>query len=155
MTQDRYVIGPGLRQKLRETITRVDSMHYPPSSGGELPYRLQTLSMPSRGGIKTAMFSGSWSIGATKSVTFKYQSGTAEAHNDLVNLPNNGSRNCIIGKEGTAWRLVNWQWDIAHAATQAELTTTQLKFHTLPVGALSTASTVTFNITVASCTTTN
>ena len=103
--------------------------------------------------IKSATFTGAWSIGAAKLVTWKYVSGTAIAYNDLIDLPNASSRNCIVGKEGTAWRLINWQWQIAHAATQAELTTTTLKFYTLPVGAVSTSSTVTFNISVASCTT--
>jgi hypothetical protein len=103
--------------------------------------------------IKSATFTGAWSIGAAKLVTWKYVTGTAIAYNDLIDLPNASSRNCIVGKEGTAWRLINWQWQIAHAATQAELTTTTLKFYTLPVGAVSTSSTVTFNISVASCTT--
>lgn len=103
--------------------------------------------------IKSATFTGAWSIGAAKLVTWKYVNGTAIAYNDLIDLPNASSRNCIVGKEGTAWRLINWQWQIAHAATQAELTTTTLKFYTLPVGAVSTSSTVTFNISVASCTT--
>lgn len=103
--------------------------------------------------IKSATFTGAWSIGAAKLVTWKYVDGTAIAYNDLIDLPNASSRNCIVGKEGTAWRLINWQWQIAHAATQAELTTTTLKFYTLPVGAVSTSSTVTFNISVASCTT--
>jgi len=112
--------------------------------------------IPSQGAaIRSATFTGAWSIGSVKMITFKYRSGTAEAHNDLMDLPNASSRNCIVGKEGTAWRLINWQWQIAHAATQAELTTTTLKFYTLPVGAVSTSSTVTFNISVASCTTAN
>lgn len=110
--------------------------------------------IPSQGAaIRSATFTGSWSIGSVKNITFKYRSGTANAYNDLIDLPTAGARNCIVGKEGTAWRLINWQWYIANAATQAELTTTALTFYTLPVGAVSTASTVTFNVSVASCTT--
>ena len=110
--------------------------------------------IPSQGAaIRSATFTGSWSIGSVMNITFKYRSGTANAYNDLMDLPTAGTRNCIVGKEGTAWRLINWQWYIANAATQAELTTTTLKFYTLPVGAVSTASTVTFNVSVASCTT--
>jgi hypothetical protein len=104
--------------------------------------------------IRTATFTGSWSIGGTKNVTFKYLTGTANAVNDLMNLPSAGTRNCVIGREGTAWRLINWQWDIANAATAATLTTTSLRFDTLPVGALATSSTVTFSVAVATCSTT-
>jgi hypothetical protein len=104
--------------------------------------------------IRTATFTGSWSIGGTKNVTFKYLTGTANAVNDLMNLPSAGTRNCVIGREGTAWRLINWQWDIANAATAATLTTTSLRFDTLPVGAVSTSSTVTFSVAVATCSTT-
>jgi hypothetical protein len=103
--------------------------------------------------IRTATFTGSWSIGATKNVTYKYMTGTANATNDLMNLPSAGTRNCVIGREGTAWRLVNWQWDVANAATAATLTTTTLRFDTLPVGAVSTSSTVSFSVSVATCAT--
>jgi hypothetical protein len=110
--------------------------------------------MPGGGAvIRTATFTGSWSIGATKNVTYKYMTGTANATNDLMNLPSAGTRNCVIGREGTAWRLVNWQWDVANAATAATLTTTTLRFDTLPVGAVSTSSTVSFSVSVATCAT--
>ena len=112
--------------------------------------------MPGGGGtlLRTATFTGSWSIGGTKNVTYKYITGTANAVNDLMNLPSAGTRNCVIGREGTAWRLINWQWDIAYAATAATLTTSVLRFDTLPFGAVSTSSTVTFSVAVATCSTT-
>lgn len=149
---ERYVIGPGLRDKLREVITRVDAV--PAETPFNVPVRLQDIGSYTPRGFRTGTFTGTWGIGQTRVVTFKYQpTATATVYNDLMNLPNAGQRNCIVGKEGTAWRLVNWQWDVAHAATQASLTTTMLQFHTLPVGAVATASTVTFNISVASCST--
>lgn len=110
--------------------------------------------IPSQGAaIRSATFTGAWSIGSVKNITFKYREGTANAHNDLINLPEASSRNCIVGKEGTAWRLINWEWYIAHAATAASLTTSKLTFFTLPAGAVATQSTVTFYVSVASCTT--
>jgi len=102
--------------------------------------------------IRTATFTGSWDIGSTKNVTFKYASGTANATNDLMNLPSAGTRNCVIGREGTAWRLVNWQWDVAYAATAATLTTSALRFDTLPAGVVATSSSVTFSISATACT---
>jgi hypothetical protein len=120
-----------------------------------------TFDHPMPGGIGTkpfrvCTFTGAWSIGSSKNVTFKYQSATpntASVRNDLISLPSAGTRNCVIGREGTAWHLINWQWDIANAATAATLTTTSLRFDTLPVGALSTSSTVTFSVSVATCST--
>ena len=106
--------------------------------------------------FRVCTFTGAWSIGSSKTVTFKYQSATpntASVRNDLISLPSAGTRNCVIGREGTAWHLINWQWDVANAATAATLTTTSLRFDTLPVGALSTSSTVTFSVSVATCST--
>jgi hypothetical protein len=114
----------------------------------------------SSGGSKlfhVCTFTGAWSISTSKNVTFKYQTATpntAAVRNDLINLPSAGTRNCVIGREGTAWHLINWQWDIANAATAATLTTTSLRFDTLPVGALATSSTVSFSVSVATCSTT-
>jgi hypothetical protein len=114
----------------------------------------------SSGGSKlfhVCTFTGAWAISSSKNVTFKYQTSTpntAAVQNDLINLPSAGTRNCVIGREGTAWHLINWQWDIANAATAATLTTTSLRFDTLPVGALATSSTMTFSVSVATCSTT-
>lgn len=114
------------------------------SSGSSKPFRVCT-------------FTGAWSISSSKTVTFKYQTATpntAAVQNDLISLPSAGTRNCVIGREGTAWHLINWQWDIVNAATAAALTTTSLRFDTLPVGAVSPISTVTFYVSVATCATT-
>lgn len=105
--------------------------------------------------FRVCTFTGSWAIGDAKTVTYKYQTSTpntAVVQNDLMNLPSAGTRNCVIGREGTAWHLINWQWDVAYAATAAELTTTSLRFDTLAVGAVSTSSTVTFSVSVTACT---
>lgn len=103
--------------------------------------------------IRTATFTGSWVIGEEKLVTFKYRSGTANAYNDLIDLPEANSRDCIVGKEGTAWRLINWQWYVIGAATAATLTTTELRFDTLPFGAVATSSTNSFVVSVIACST--
>ena len=118
--------------------------HPMPGGSGTKPFRVCT-------------FTGAWSISSSKTVTFKYQTttpNTAAVQNDLISLPSAGTRNCVIGREGTAWHLINWQWDIVNAATAAALTTTSLRFDTLPVGAVSPISTVTFSVSVATCATT-
>jgi len=120
-----------------------------------------TFDHPMPGGVagkvfRVCTFTGAWSISSSKNVTFKYQTATpntAAVQNDLISLPSAGTRNCVIGREGTAWHLINWQWDIAMAAVDATITTTSLRFETLPVGALATSSTQTFSVSVATCAT--
>lgn len=112
-----------------------------------------TLANAANATIRSATFTGSWNIGAAKVVAYKYMSGTANAFNDLMDLPSAGTRNCVIGREGTAWRLINWQWSVAYAATGATLTSTALRFDAVPVGAVATSSTVTFSISATACTT--
>jgi hypothetical protein len=114
---------------------------------------------PMPGGVqkvfRVCTFTGSWDIGEAKTVTYKYQTSTpntAVVQNDLMNLPSAGTRNCVVGREGTAWHLINWQWDVAYAATAATLTTASLRFDTLPVGAVATSSSVTFSISATACT---
>jgi hypothetical protein len=102
--------------------------------------------------VRAATFTGSWTIGASKTVTFKYApTATASVLNFLINLPSAGQRNCIVGREGTAWHLVNWQWDVVNAATAATITTSTLTFNTLPVGALATAATSSFSVNATAC----
>jgi hypothetical protein len=87
-------------------------------------------------------------------VTFIHQTttpNTTSVVNELISLPDAGTRNCAIAKEGTAWYLVNWQWDVRAAATAATLTTTSLRFDTVQVGALSTSSATSFTVSVTTC----
>jgi hypothetical protein len=110
--KERYFIGPGLRDKLRDTITRMDGM----ASGhgiDEIPTRLQTLPSPSGGKVlRVCTFTGAWNKGDAKTVTLKFEGGTntLAATNLLLNLDSssaNTTRTCIVGKEGTAWYFVS------------------------------------------------
>jgi len=60
--------------------------------------------------FRIATFSGAWSIGATKTVTFKYQTATpntAVATNLFAAIATfAGSRDCAIARDGTAWFLI-------------------------------------------------
>jgi hypothetical protein len=121
------------------------------------PLTFRTVSDPPRAkAFRMATFTGAWSINASKVVTFANQTSTpntASVRNDLVNLPNSGSRKCAIAREGSAWYLINWQWDVVNAATAATLTDTSLRFDTVPVGALSTATASSFSVSVSTCAT--
>ena len=102
--------------------------------------------------VRAATFTGAWTAGSVKTVTFKNApTATASVLNFLINLPSAGQRNCIVGREGTAWHLVNWQWDVVNAATAATITTSTLTFNTLPVGALATAATSSFSVNATAC----
>lgn len=59
--------------------------------------------------IRAATFSGSWSIGSSKVVTFKNApTATASVHNLSwpITLTAYSNEDCIVGKDGTAWYLL-------------------------------------------------
>lgn len=107
------------------------------------------------GGGKTfriCTFTGAWSIDAFKTVTFRNQTttpNTVSAVNLFLTLPDNGQRNCAIAKDGTAWHLIQWQWDAATALSSATLGTS-LEFSRINVPSLGTASTVSISVTTCS-----
>jgi hypothetical protein len=60
--------------------------------------------------FRVCTFTGAWAINATKTVTFRNQTATPNTV-AAVNLfaaitAASGSRNCAIGKDGTAWYLI-------------------------------------------------
>jgi hypothetical protein len=115
--------------------------------------------MNGRGGGKTfriCTFTGSWSIGSAKTVTFKNQTttpNTVSATNLFWPIPDGPQRDCSIARDGTAWYLLVPQMYAANAATAATLTTASLRFDTLPVVALATSSTASFSVSIATCST--
>lgn len=59
--------------------------------------------------VRAATFSGSWPIGSTKTVTFKYApTATANVVNLSwpITLSGYVNEDCVVGKEGTNWWLV-------------------------------------------------
>jgi hypothetical protein len=76
--------------------------------------------------FRIGTFTGSWSIGATKTVTFKYATNTpntAVATNLFFPITGTASSDCAIAKDGTAWFLIDVPFRTATAifvgATQA------------------------------------
>jgi hypothetical protein len=60
--------------------------------------------------FRIATFSGAWSIGATKTVTFKHQTATpntAVATNLFFPWTSSGTADCAIARDGTAWFLID------------------------------------------------
>ena len=103
--------------------------------------------------FRMGTFSGEWSIGAAKTVTFRGSTATVSATNLFWPIPGGPQRDCSIAKDGTAWYLLVPQLYAANAATAATLTTASLEFKTLPVVALATSSTAVFSVSVTTCST--
>jgi hypothetical protein len=106
--------------------------------------------------FRICTFTGPWSIGSSKTVALKYQTttpNTVVATNLFWPIPDGPQRDCSIAKDGTAWFLVVPQMYAANAATAATITTASLRFDALPVAALATASTASFSVSIATCST--
>jgi hypothetical protein len=102
--------------------------------------------------LRFCTYAGSWSINATKTVTFRNVTttpNTVAAINLFLSLPDNGTRNCAVAKDGTAWHLIQWQWDASTAVSSVTLGTASLEFTRINVASLGTASTV--SISVSTC----
>lgn len=86
--RERYLIGPGLRDKLREVITRVDGTPIGAQGGETVPVRLQTMMPRGGGGVVEAFYTGGWQKGAEKQITFlSNTASTALAVNLLRTVP--------------------------------------------------------------------
>jgi hypothetical protein len=101
----------------------------------------------SRKTFRMATFTGAWSINGTKTVTLRGSTATLIATNLFLNLPDNGQRNCAVAKDGTAWNLIQWQWNEADVMTGASLGTAHLEFTRVKSVSLATAVTVRLSIT--------
>jgi hypothetical protein len=100
--------------------------------------------------FRVCTFTGEWSINTSKVLTFKYQSATPNtvlATNLFLSLPDNGQRDCAIAKDGTAWVLIQWQWNVAQVITSATLSSSALTFGRINVPALGTATPVVVSVT--------
>ena len=85
---------------------------YEAGDRGAEPLRFGTVTTDARKTFRIATFSGAWSIGATKTVTFKHQTATPNTAN-VTNLffpivgTATSSVDCAIAKDGTAWFLID------------------------------------------------
>lgn len=127
----------------------------------EKPLRFDpVLPAQQRKAFRIATFSGAWSIGATKTVTFKYQTATPNTAN-VTNLffpivgTATSSVDCAIAKDGTAWFLIDVPLATATAVFVSSLATQTVVSNVLIAASLNTANcaiTVTRTQTTASVT---
>ena len=100
---ERYFIGPGTRDKLRDIITRADGVPVS-KTATTIPTRLQEVQRPGSGGgagVVEAYFTGGWVKGATKQIVFLSNTATtASAINLIRSVPINAggqtSRICTV-----------------------------------------------------------
>ena len=58
--------------------------------------------------VRACTFTGAWTVGGVKTVTFKNApTATVSVQNLTLVLPFTATQDCIVGKEGTAWYLVS------------------------------------------------
>ena len=103
--------------------------------------------------FRVCTFTGAWAIGSSRTVTFKNQTATpntVSATNLFWPLPENGTRDCAIAKDGAAWYLLVPQLGEGTAVSNATLGTASLEFTRINVISLGTASTVSISVTTCS-----
>lgn len=104
MAEERYLIGPGLRDKLREVITRVDGV-VPYGGSGPEP-RIQSLSQPLIT-FRVGTATGAWSKATSKTVSLRADTNlTVTATNLFASVGKTASYNVAIARDGTAWYLI-------------------------------------------------
>lgn len=134
---------------------------YEAGDRGAEPLRFGTVATDARKTFRVATFTGAWSIGATKTVTFKYQTATPNTAN-VTNLffpivgTATSSVDCAIAKDGTAWYLIEWLEPTQQTAsvtilTGVSLTTAGLQFTRSSVTVLASATLTITTIGTTAC----
>jgi hypothetical protein len=108
MPDGKYLIGESLREKLKSTIAKVESIPFggpvsriPTAFDEGTPYNPKV--------FRVCTFTGSWAINTDKTVTFRGVTSTpntVSATNLVCGLSPAGSCDVSIAKDGTAWYLV-------------------------------------------------
>lgn len=151
-----YLIGENYRDRIDRTITRVDGMTDGPGSF-TIPTRLQDIGGGGNGKVfRICTYTGAWSIGSSKTVSFKYQTATpntVSATNLFFPVTNTatGDRDCAIAKDGTAWFLVDVPFVEVDVLIGASLTTAGLQFTRARVAVASSATLSITTISTKAC----
>ena len=107
--------------------------------------------------FRVCTFTGAWSKNSAKTVTFRGVTSTpntVSSENLFISLPGStatsSSRVCAIAKEGTAWHLIQWEWEVTDVLSGASLGTAALEFTRVNAPYLATAATVQISVTTCS-----
>ena len=147
---DRVNFTPRSAQRIADAVLKVEA-------GDRNNRGVMFSSPPSSDKVfRVCTFTGAWSIGSAKTVTFKNQTttpNTVSASNLFWPIPDGPQRDCAIAKDRTAWYLLVPQLYTANAATAATITSASLEFKTVPVAALATSGTAVFSVSISTCAT--
>lgn len=108
---DGYLIGADLLGRIRRTVDAAEAAPMRLQTG-KIPVRLEGDDGTPAKVFRICTFTGAWSKGASKTVTFKYQTNTPNtvvATNLFATVP--GSATCAIARDGTAWFLIAAECD--------------------------------------------
>jgi len=115
MPDGKYLIGESLREKLKSTIAKVESIPF----GGpvsRIPTALEEGAPYNPKVFRVCTVAGSWPVNSSKDVTFygiTTSPNTVSVLNKLVSLPapksTTTTRIVNIAKDGTQWYLVSFQ----------------------------------------------
>jgi hypothetical protein len=151
-----YLIGDAFKDKIKSTIARVDGW-IDGSDVTKIETRFESMPMQQSKVFRICTFTGAWSKSSDKTVTFKNQTttpNTVSAQNLFISLPgstaSSSSRTCGIARDGTAWHLIQWEWEVTDVLSGASLGTAALEFTRVNAPYLATAATVQISVTTCS-----
>ena len=100
-----YILSEPYKQRVDHALSVVEEQ---PSQGNvtTIPTRFETLPQPASKTFRVCTFTGSWSINASKTVTFRGSTNTLSVVNLVCGLNPSGSCDVSVAKDGTAWYLV-------------------------------------------------
>jgi hypothetical protein len=155
MADGKYLIGESLREKLKSTIAKVDSIPF----GGPVS-RIPTViegdgQSFSPKVFRVCTFTGSWSINTSKTVTFRGVTSTpntVSVTNLVYELPSQGEMPCNVARDGTAWYLVSVKHTTTEVITNVTLGTAGLVFTRSRIQVVSTATASQVSVGTTACT---
>ena len=127
---ERYLIGPDLLGRIRDVTDRAP---IPSGDITSIPLRFEDVDSPRAAAksVRIATYSGNWIKGTTKTVTpITGTTTTISAYNHFVTLDHGTCTStqwkCAVAKDGTAWNLIQWEYQTATAVFITGVATTQV-----------------------------
>lgn len=155
MAKDGYLIGESVLNRLRAVVQRVEG-----TPGASQITRIATANdegppyyVPRQ--LIVGNYTGVWSIGDTNSVLplgVESTEQTVSVTNVLFDMPDQGTVPCVIGRQGTAWHLIDVRHTFTDVVTNVSLGTAGLVFTRLRVQVASTATASSVTIGTTACT---
>lgn len=93
-------------ERIARAVRRVEGLR----EGSPLTFRRVPAETPQRNVFRIGTFTGAWSTGTTKTVTFKNVTSTpntVSALNLFFPVTGSSTRDCAVAREGTAWYLID------------------------------------------------